>query len=71
MIIPLLYELQLVLGGKLCTTPNRPVQAIKGFLGPYGSPINRKASKHQYVARSSNYAPQNSGPMPDVILREN
>jgi len=58
MIIPLLYELQLGLGGKLCTTPNRPVQAIKGFLGPCGSPINRKASKHQYVARSSNYAPQ-------------
>jgi hypothetical protein len=45
---------KLALGGELCTTPNRPVQTIKGFLGSYGSPINRKATKHQYVARNSN-----------------
>jgi hypothetical protein len=38
------------LGGKLCTIQNRPVQAIKGFLGPYANPINRKATKQQYAA---------------------
>jgi uncharacterized protein len=62
MIIPLLYELLLVLGGKLCTTPNRPVQAIKGFLGPYSHSINRKATKHQYVAENSSSTPQNQDP---------